>query len=172
MKFLYAILYQMKIISMPWWIVIGVTTALLVIFRHRTEQLPGNLLIIYILAILATTVLARNKINGFEYSDLINMELIKTWEDRLAGNDLDKYELILNFFMLMPIGILFPWASKKGLFATVSFGFVLITVIETAQLLSKRGWFELCDIVDNIIGLVIGYGLFVIGRSLWIKCRR
>ena len=140
-------------------------------FRHRRDQVVFNLLIVYVLVILASTFLARTIINNHSFSDLTNFDLINTWITRATGSDFDKYEFLLNFVMLLPAGFLFAWSTKKGFLQTVLFGFLLTFSIELAQLLSKRGWFELADIVDNIIGVAIGYGLFHAGAWLWQKLK-
>ncbi len=171
MEIINAILYQFRTISLPWWIVIGTVSVLLLIFRHKREQLVGNVLIIFILVILISTVLSRFPVSFSERSELINLNLIKTWRERLSGDFYGKSELLLNFCMLLPIGVLFPWATQKGFFPTVLSGFVLILIIELAQLFTGRGWLELSDIVDNTIGVVIGYLLYRIGKAIWRKIR-
>ena len=172
MEILNAILYQFQTISLPWWIVIGFAAVLLLIFRHKREQLPGDVLIVYILVILASTVLSRPPIDLSERSELINLDLIGTWRERLSGDIYGKSELLLNFCMLLPVGLLFPWAAKKGFFPTVLIGLGLILIIELAQFFTGLGWFELSDIVDNTIGVMIGYVLYRIGEVIWrkIKC--
>ena len=54
---------------------------------------------------------------------------------------------------------------------TILFGLFLIVLIEVAQLISRRGWFELCDIVDNTIGVMIGYTLYRIGEVVWRRSK-
>ena len=166
------ILSQFRVISLTWWIIIAVVVILLLLFRHKREQLIGNLLIVYILFLFASTVLSRSTVQHNTSSELINLDLIGTWVKRFTGDDYSRSELLLNFCMLLPVGILFPWATKKGLAITALFGFVLIVLIESAQLLTGRGWFELTDIVDNTIGVMIGYALSRAGAAVWrrVKC--
>ncbi len=166
---LHAIVQQLRIVSTPWWIVIGAVTALLLIFRHKREQLIGDLLIVYIITILASTVLSRPPSLEFIVSERINLNLIDTWIERITGDSGDRSELLLNFCMLLPVGILFPWATKKGFLPTALTGFALTVLIEAAQFLTKRGWFELTDIVDNTAGVMIGYALYRIGAAVWRK---
>ncbi len=160
-------LHQFRIISLTWWIAIGMATILMFAFRHRKEQLPGDLLVIYFLIILVSTVLSRDSIGVDVLSDRMNFDLIDTWKARLVTDEYSRSELFLNFCMLMPVGVLFPWATKRGFWQTVLVGFVLILLIELLQLFTGRGWFELSDIVDNTIGVMIGYVLHRAGSAVW-----
>ena len=167
MEIINSILTQLRTISLLWWIVIGAVAMLLLLFRHKREQLVGDVLIIFILTILASTVLARSPVKYTDPAELVNLDLFGAWIDRLWGNSFGRAELLLNFCMLLPVGMLFPWATKKGFLPTILFGLSLIVLIEVAQLISRRGWFELCDIVDNTIGVMIGYALYRIGEVVW-----
>lgn len=163
-NFIHSILRQLRIVTPLWWGVIGAACLLLLLLRHDRRQMPGNLLIVYILFVLSSTVLARTTGGRTDY--LINLDLIGTWVRRIRADSSQQAELILNFFMLLPVGVLFPWATNRKLIGTVLFGLGLILLIEFAQLLTKRGWFELCDIVDNTLGVVLGYGLYCLGKRL------
>ena len=169
MKIVNAILYQFRTISLSWWIVIGSVATLLLLFRHKREQIIEDLLIIYILTVLASTVLSRSQIIGYSTEDLVNWNLVGTWIERITGDYAHKSELLLNFCMLLPVGVLFPWATKKGYVTTGVVGFSIIILIEFAQLITLRGWFELSDIVDNTIGVMIGYAIYRIGTAIWRK---
>ena len=169
---LHSILYQFRGIGLLWWMAISVAALLLFLFRNKRKQLTGNMLMIYILIIIVATVLSRTQVEVHSHSELLNLDLIGTWFSRVTGDSIGRSELLLNFCMLLPIGILFPWATEKGFLVTVVFGLSLTTLIEFAQLIMVRGWFELTDIVDNTIGVVIGYGLYRFGAWLWrkVKC--
>lgn len=172
MEILNAILAQFRAILWPWWIAIGLVALLLLVFRHKREQLVGDLLIVYVITILASTVFSRAALSYTEPDNPINLDLVGTWVERLGGDFYSRSELLLNFCMLLPLGVLFPWATKRSFGMTVLAGLLLILLIEFAQLLTRRGWFELSDIVDNIIGVMIGYLLYRIGEAVWrrLKC--
>lgn len=171
MEIIGTILSQIKTISLPWWIAIGVVTILLLIFRHKKKQMPANILVVYMLLILASTVFSREKLAYGDWSELVNLDLAGTWIRRFSVDEYGRAELLLNFCMLLPVGILFPWAAKKGFVKTALFGFGLIAVVELLQLITGRGYFELTDLVDNTVGVMIGYALFRIGETLWRKGR-
>ena len=158
---------QLRIISLTWWIVIGVAAALLFLLRHKNKrQLLGNCLIVYLMIVFASTVFSRLTVHQ---TDLVNLRLWKTWIDRFSGSASNRAELLLNFFMLMPVGVLFPISFGRRFWQTVLFGFLLTLAIEVLQLVTVRGWFELIDIIDNTIGVVIGYGCYYLGAALWKK---
>lgn len=154
-----------------WWAIIGAAAVFLLILRHRREQMAGNLLIVYLLFVLASTVLSRTKVQELSYRELMNLDLIGCWLERSRGASANHWELILNFVMLLPFGFLWPVATGRKLPGTLLLGFVLILVIELAQLLTRRGWFELCDIVDNTIGVLLGYGLYAVGKRLILRTK-
>lgn len=160
-----SIMRQLGIISLPWWIVIAIAAGLLFCLRHKNKrQLLGNVLIVYLMMVFASTVFSRLKVHQ---TDLVNFRLLKTWIDRFSGNASNRAELLLNFFMLFPVGVLIPLSSGKRFFQTVSIGFLITLVIEVLQLVTVRGWFELSDIVDNTVGVAIGYGCYFLGAALW-----
>ena len=171
MSIIKAVLYQFQIISLTWWIVIGIMAMMLFAIRHKREQIIGNCLIIYASLVLVITVLGRDQIDGLSYSDLFNMNLIGTWVERITGSSIDKHELLLNFFMLMPVGFLYPLATRNGFIPTTLICFLLTTSIELSQFLSRRGWLELTDIVNNTVGAIIGYGIYRFVSLLWEKKR-
>lgn len=69
--------------------------------------------------------------------------------------------IITNVIMLIPYGFLAPFALKKrgAVFCFLS-GFVLIILIETVQLITGRGTFDVDDIIYNSLGILIGFGLY------------
>ena len=171
MTFLDTLYKQIHMLTPVWWAIIAVAAVFLLAFRHKREQMAGNLLIVYLLFVLASTVLARTRVHEMSYRELMNLDLIGCWLERSRGASANHWELILNFVMLLPFGFLWPMATGRKLPGTLLLGFVLILVIELAQLLTRRGWFELCDIVDNTIGVLLGYGLYAVGKRLFSKIK-
>ena len=174
MRIINAVIYVLREIDPVWWALIAALAAALVAARHKARQQAMNLLAVYVAAVFVITVLGRTGVEGAGYSDLVNLDLIGTWTGRIGGDEYDRRELFLNFFMLMPAGFLFPAAAKKKLVPTLIFCFLLTLSVETLQLLTRRGWFELNDIADNTVGAVIGYGLYRLVSFLWrkVKCKR
>jgi glycopeptide antibiotics resistance protein len=71
------------------------------------------------------------------------------------------YNLAGNVAAFMPLGFLLPVAFK-GMKASKTFAiaFVLILTAEGLQLLSRRGVFDVDDLLLNMLGSIIGYGIY------------
>ncbi len=70
-----------------------------------------------------------------------------------------------------------PMASKyRSFFSTLFYSFGLSLCVETFQLLTKVGSFDVDDLLLNTLGGVVGYMIFVIGArirdNMIIKRRR
>ena len=174
MKIVNAVIFVLRTVDPIWWIVVAAAAAVLAAVRHRREQQIGNALIVYIALVYVVTVIGRAEVDFVNYRELFNFDLVGTWVARATGDPYARNELFLNFFMLMPVGVLFPLATKKKFFITVLFCFLITVSVELLQVLTGRGWFELNDIVDNTIGAAIGYGLYRLGSLIWskLKCKK
>ena len=72
----------------------------------------------------------------------------------LQGNEVFLTYIVLNILMLLPIGVsLYP---IYGLRRTVLLGFAFSCFIESSQLLTGRGLFEIDDILHNALGVWLG----------------
>lgn len=80
--------------------------------------------------------------------------------------------LILNICMFVPFGFMLPLAFEKFRIGwkTYIFGFGFSMLIEILQLVLKIGIFETDDLINNMLGTMIGYGLFSI--ALCIKDKK
>lgn len=82
------------------------------------------------------------------------------WEisELVQGNREMCYEIAENIIMFIPFGVLLPVcfrkADKMGIIALTALLFSFI--IEIAQLVTARGFFEFDDMLNNTIGAVIG----------------
>ena len=76
--------------------------------------------------------------------------------------------IILNICMFVPFGFMLPLAFNKFRIGwkTYIIGFGFSMSIEILQLVFKRGIFETDDLINNILGIIIGYGLFSIVLSI------
>ena len=82
--------------------------------------------------------------------------------------------IILNFCMFIPFGIWLPLGIKvfRKFWKTYLAGFAFTLLIESIQLLFRRGIFELDDILGNTVGTMIGYGLFAIAALIIHKMKK
>ena len=76
-------------------------------------------------------------------------------------------QLLLNVAMFTPIGFLFGAATRSMNMARIlGIGCLLSLTIELIQLFSRRGVFNIDDIIHNVLGCALGYGVFLICNSL------
>lgn len=72
-------------------------------------------------------------------------------------NQAEAVQYVLNILFFMPYGLLFPWKGKwKQVFVAA---FVLSVCIELFQLIFNLGWCEVDDVISNILGAMIGWGV-------------
>ena len=107
----------------------------------------------------AATVLAR------EAGDKGRYHLDLFWSYKEAFTQL-RSQIAANILMFVPIGVLM--GIEKSLVYAVC-GFVFSCFIEIAQLITHRGLFELDDILNNTIGLMIGLLLTIGIKRIAIK---
>lgn len=76
--------------------------------------------------------------------------------------------VIENIVMFMPFGFLLPSVLKKinSVPKAAIFGFCASLVLETTQLITGRGFFEVADILNNTVGFVLGYILLLLLRKI------
>lgn len=67
-----------------------------------------------------------------------------------------------NILVFVPFGFLFPFVAREGEKFHVMFlnAFIFILGIETFQLFSAFGAFDVDDILLNCLGAVLGYGIY------------
>lgn len=87
--------------------------------------------------------------------------------------------IVGNIVLFMPFGFLFPYVCEKENFKTGRFflatlfaTFVFVLAIETIQLVTKVGVFDVDDIIMNTFGSVMGYILYRIIRRNRIKTKK
>ncbi|MBQ3601752.1 MAG: VanZ family protein [Lachnospiraceae bacterium] len=121
--------------------------------------LVSGFLLCYCVIVLGATVFSRKKLYHLE----MQIQLFSTYRE--AWNTWSVYEwrnLILNILMFVPLGFLLPFTShtfKKWRNVYFS-GFLFTLLIETVQLITGRGTFEVDDLFNNLLGAMIGYGFY------------
>ena len=138
------------------------------------------LLALYIAAYLNETLLFRTVKNEY----LIKTEWFWSYRKALAMPDglmslfngtvrirrTDIWEsILLNILLYVPMGYLLPFVFEKlkG-WHVLLIAFFSSVLTEAAQLVFRLGWFEFDDIINNILGAVIGLMMFlsIIRRSV------
>jgi len=66
-----------------------------------------------------------------------------------------------NILLLVPIGFFMPLAAPKSNWkSAVLFGIVLALFIELSQVIFQVGIFDIDDVLLNVVGLLLGYGIY------------
>ena len=70
--------------------------------------------------------------------------------------------IILNILLFVPLGVFLPLYTKKidKKYIIIPIGFFVTLIIEIIQYSTGYGIFEIADLLNNTIGVIIGYGLY------------
>ena len=132
--------------------------------KHKFNKLQCSaaiLLSLYIVVLLYFTVTGRYSHEEYEYQ--INFFTSYRWFFQYNGEQVLR-QLLINFVMLMPVGFLLPVVikAKHKYLITMALSLLLTVFIETMQLITKCGSFEIDDIINNFIGAVIGMLIYAL----------
>lgn len=78
---------------------------------------------------------------------------------RILSNNAPLESVVLNILLFVPFGYILPCSSDSfiGFWKVVGAGVALSLFIETVQLITHLGWFDVSDIIHNGLGAMIGY---------------
>lgn len=135
----------------------------------KKELFCGLALSIYLVLLLGGTLLNRHI--GEEYG--IEWKLFWSYREAYAErNESLIWQMIYNVLVFIPWGFLLAeiWKVMRKFHWNVGSALVFSALIELTQLVFRCGLFEFDDIFHNVLGAVIGYGVW----RLWKKgnCRR
>lgn len=134
--------------------------------KFNTLQCGAALLLsLYIVVLLYFTVIGRYSHEEYEYQ--INFFTSYRWFFQYNGEQVLR-QLLINFVMLMPVGFLLPVVinAKHKYLITMALSLLLTVFIETMQLITKCGSFEVDDIINNFIGAVLGMLIYALCSKL------
>ncbi len=134
---------------------------------NTCQAIASVLFVTYTFLFFCSTVFSR------PYKGVHSYRLFPFWSYReiLHYGRMDLLvENLLNIVLLMPVGFLLPVLNRKfKLKHIILAASVMSYTIELSQLIFCKGLFELFDDpVHNILGAVIGYGMYM-GVKNW-KC--
>lgn len=129
-----------------------------------------EMLAVYTYIVLASTVFTREAMGFYQ------MEHHFLWSYRWGFEKYGKglvEEVILNMFLLFPIGVMFPLARPRARWWQAGLlGATISLVIEVLQLCWQKGLFEYDDVFHNTLGTIAGYVLCVGIRGIARKIMR
>jgi len=144
--------------------------------RHRKE---GFVLFVLYLVLLTYFLffaesMGRNPEVRAQYSyNLIPFKEIRrflVYRERLGWK-----AVFLNIFgnmaAFMPFGFCLPeiWDQVNKWYTTTLLGFVFSLGVETVQLVSRVGSFDVDDMILNTVGAFAGYLMFRVAKGVWNK---
>jgi|GEM_PF-1829807 len=133
----------------------------------------------------ATTVIVKDLTgyrDSFEF-DLGFIGFLRLLKNKQIGAGLDTVhvssivsleEIILNILLFVPFGYLMPTIFKHARLIAVTsvWGFVVSLGIETTQLFTGLGIFDIDDLINNTLGTVCGYILFTFFLRPFLRTRK
>ena len=111
----------------------------------------------YVLFLLWITILSRQPRTG---GRVLKWELFWAYRAWIAGERFGRSESIQNInnvLVFIPFGALFPGKRWKWLLTTVV---LFSATIEIVQYAANLGWCEIDDVICNVLGAAIGFGLW------------
>ena len=121
------------------------------------KRLGWIFFVAYVLFLLWLTFFSRQPRVG---ERVFKWELLWAYRAWIAGESFGKTESIQNInniLVFIPFGALFPGKRWKALLLTA----VLFSVgIEVIQYAFNLGWCEIDDVICNVLGAAIGFGLW------------
>ena len=157
------------VIEIPYYYYL-ISAAIAVIWWLRSSSLPvGRRLAwsafgAYVFLILAESVLRRSATKAVTY------DLTPFWSYAavFSGDTSLLSQMIGNVVAFMPFGFLLPASNAKYTFrVAVLSGLAFSVFIEVVQFITKRGFAEFDDVFHNVLGTVIGYGLWKLAHRLF-----
>ena len=115
----------------------------------------------YIFVVVGATMLSRG--NNYEYDTITPL----FYSYKTAWNNWSMTEwrnIILNICMFVPFGLLLPMGLKwfRKFYRTYAAGFLFSLFIEISQMIFKIGIFEPDDLMNNTLGAMMGFGLYIV----------
>lgn len=118
----------------------------------------------YILVVLGAVFLNRGNYNHSYVLQPLN-SYIEAWNNWSAAG---WRNIFLNILLFVPFGILIPlWGERfRKCRVTLLGGFAFSLLIESVQLITSLGIFETDDLIGNVFGAALGWGLMTLILAL------
>lgn len=111
----------------------------------------------------------------YRYNLVLFQEIRRFWTYReQLGSLAVAANLLGNVVGFIPLGFIPPVVSSnaRGFFFITFSGFALSLCVETAQLITKLGCFDVDDLVMNTLGTAIGYVCFAVCHLIYRKKKK
>jgi glycopeptide antibiotics resistance protein len=123
------------------------------ILSNRKKLILIYVLYVYCFIVVSITFLSREPGSR----DGVDLKLFSTCSQNIYNN---RYP-IENIILFVPFGFLLPliWNRFYNAVTCIVAGFIFSIAIEVSQYLTKRGFFQTDDIITNIVGTILGFGV-------------
>lgn len=161
--------------------VIMAVIAFLYFFRYllvpgTKRKMSGGLVVAGLLfAFYVSQVIGLTLLNRITESEArFDLNPFDVYRIAMDGNTVFMTQLICNVVMFVPLGILCPICFRRadGFFKMLLISFGCSLAIETIQLYTHTGLFEIVDLINNTLGGMIGYLLFKIFHGMMLLKKR
>lgn len=124
----------------------------------KFQVLLKSMLLSCFAGILLVTVFSRTE-NPYPY---YNFELLWSYREFFYSHDSGiLIENLLNIILFIPLGMLLCAIHWKKIIMELKMatliGCIFSVIIETLQLVLRRGQFEFDDILHNVLGVIVGF---------------
>ena len=149
--------------------------------KKKIKAAGAVLFVIYILALIYFLFFAERfgqlafAEREYHYNLVLFQEIKRFWIYRKQLGALAVMANLLgNVVGFIPFGLILPIISReaRGFFFITFSGFTLSLCVETVQLVTKLGCFDVDELVMNTLGAAIGYLLFAVIHLLYRNCKR
>ena len=123
---------------------------------------------VYNVVLLYFTVFGRYSQSYYRYET----DVFASYRYLFESYDMNTLQQItLNLMILIPVGFFLCLIIKSRMkyFWALVISFVLTLLVEALQFVSRCGTFEVDDLINNMIGAVIGIAIYAVLKSLNIK---
>lgn len=125
------------------------------------KWLAWILIAVYCGFLLWLTILSRQPRVGERVFKLELLWSYRAWAAGAPDGKTESIQNINNILVFIPFGVLFPGKRWKWLLVTA----VLLSAgIEAVQYAFNLGWCEIDDVICNVLGALVGFGVLK-----WIK---
>ena len=145
-------------------------------FCFRKEA-PGLLLALYLAALFQITIIR----GGIKWDLLLSPErpwrpwqLIPLWNTLLelkAGLWAFLYPVLGNIAWFIPLGLLLPCVDRKNSRILLT-ALAISLAIETLQWCLNTGVSDIDDMIFNLAGALLGYGIYLIANKTMACCKK
>lgn len=147
------------------------------------------LFVIHILVVIKLILLKDTTVLKSHFTDDYNINLVQdnlkqgnyipfyTVKYYVTGTDVHKYtkeNLVGNVMLFLPFGLLLPLLFHKvnGFQIVIIIALLISAGLELIQLVTALGTFDIDDIILNVLGASLGFGLYILSKELLSSTQR